>query len=88
VDADTILQESLRKTKEVTRRHIVALKCRADPGVMGISFDPLWLEQIIINLVINAVEASPEGSTVSVILSRSPTTGLILDVTDHGYGIT
>ena len=87
-DVGTILQESLSKIKEVTRRHNVAIKCRVDPGVMGISFDPLRLEQVIVNLVINAIEASPEGSTVSVILSRSPTTGLILDVADHGCGIT
>jgi signal transduction histidine kinase len=54
---------------------------------VDISFDSLRLEQIIFNLVLNALEAFPEGGTVTVTLSRAPES-LILNVADNGCGGT
>ncbi|MEE4164884.1 MAG: ATP-binding protein [Desulfocapsaceae bacterium] len=45
------------------------------------------MEQIIFNLVLNALEAFPEGGTVTVTLSRAPES-LILNVADNGCGGT
>jgi two-component system sensor histidine kinase HydH len=44
------------------------------------------MEQVIINLVLNAIESSPEGGTVAVTLFPSPE-GLILDMAYNGCGI-
>lgn len=83
---DTIVQDSLTKIKEATRKHNVAIEYRSNPDVVDISFDPLRLEQVIVNLVLNAIDASPEGGTVAVTLSPSPGE-LVLDVADNGCGI-
>lgn len=83
---DTIVQDSLTKVKETTRKHNVAIEYRSNSDVVDISFDTLRLEQVIVNLVRNAIEASAEGGMVAVILSRSPG-GMVLDVTDNGCGI-
>ena len=42
---------------------------------------------MIVNLVSNAVEASPEGATVTITLSLLSPGNLILDVADNGSGI-
>ena len=55
---------------------------------MDISVDTLRLEQVIGNLVANAIEASPEGGTVAVNLYQSSEGNPIIDVTDNGCGIT
>ena len=83
---DTIVQDSLTKLEEATLRHNVAIEYRSHPDVVNISVDTLRLEQVIINLVLNAIESSTEGGTVAVTLSPSPK-GLILDVSDSGCGI-
>jgi len=83
---DTTVQNSLAIVKETCRRSNVIIQYRAVPDVLDISFDPLRLEQVIVNLVLNAIEASPEGGTVAVTLSRSQKT-LFLDVADSGCGI-
>ena len=84
---DTTVQDSLTKVKEAARMHNVAIEYMSNPDSVDISFDSLRLEQVIVNLVRNAIEASPEGGTVSVTLSRSPE-GMVLDVADNGCGIS
>ena len=83
---DTFVQDSLTKLEEATLRHNVDIEYRSHPDVVNISVDTLRLEQVIINLVLNAIESSTEGGTVAVTLSPSPE-GLILDVSDSGCGI-
>ncbi|MBW2731575.1 MAG: response regulator [Deltaproteobacteria bacterium] len=52
--------------------------------------DPSELSQIIINLVLNARDAMPDGGTVSISLSATklgPTDGVCLTVRDTGHGM-
>ena len=49
--------------------------------------DPLRMEQVIANLVTNAIKYSFENGTVELALSEAGTTGVVLSVTDHGVGI-
>jgi signal transduction histidine kinase len=49
--------------------------------------DPLRFEQVVVNLLDNAVKFSPEGSTVVVAVEQDPEGGARLSVTDQGVGI-
>jgi len=84
---DTIVQDSLKKVHEEARKHNVTVEYNSYPKAMDISVDALRLEQVIVNLVVNAIEASPDKSTVAVTLSQTPEEGLIFDVADCGCGI-
>ena len=80
------LQPLLSRTLEAHYRLEMDLDA-PDP----VSIDPSHLEQIIVNLVVNARDAMPEGGTISLRtrrdLSASPAMAC-LTVTDEGSGIS
>jgi two-component system phosphate regulon sensor histidine kinase PhoR len=49
--------------------------------------DPVRIEQVIVNLVDNAIKYSPDGGPVDVELIQSDPRSVSLVVTDHGIGI-
>ena len=84
---NTTIQDSLPKFNEVAQRHNVSILCKSDSELAGINYDCFRFEQVIVNLVRNAIEASSEGDTVIIALFLSPSGDIILDVADNGSGI-
>lgn len=84
----TSVQDTVAKLEEVSSKKNVVLEYSCNPEVVDISVDILRLEQVIGNLVINAIEASPEEGIVTVNLYQSSDGDPILDVADNGCGIT
>jgi signal transduction histidine kinase len=63
------LNEALRSTHSMLRRLIpgsVAFVLDLDPDVDRVKVDPTQLDQVVINLVINAGDAMPAGGTLTV----------------------
>ena len=70
------------------RMHNVQIIRELDPGPLQINGDADQLEQVMLNLLSNAVDAMPRGGTVRISLTRRPNQGqLQLDVADEGHGI-
>ncbi|MEQ9081237.1 MAG: response regulator [Sandaracinaceae bacterium] len=64
-----------------------------DPGVGWIRIDPALLEQVVLNLVDNARQATDEGARITVRASaraseREPGGWVEISVRDEGYGMT
>jgi signal transduction histidine kinase len=57
------------------------------PDRLEAVIDPVRFEQVVTNLLHNAVKFSPEGGTVTVELERSADGGVRLSVTDEGVGV-
>lgn len=56
------------------------------PGLPSVECDPEQLEQVLLNLMINAIDASPDGGTVT--LSAAVKDGAFaIGVLDHGHGV-
>jgi two-component system nitrogen regulation sensor histidine kinase GlnL len=83
--------------KELVRRQVDLLKPRArqaqiavhvehTPDLPKITADCIRLEQVLLNLLLNAIEAMPDGGSVTI---RTETTGdgVKIQVRDTGYGI-
>lgn len=72
--------------KESARGRGVRLSMEA-PSHLGTAFlDAMRMKEVMVNLVKNAIEASPEGETVSVRASRR-NRRIVLEVIDCGCGI-
>jgi signal transduction histidine kinase len=57
------------------------------PEHLEVVIDPVRFEQVITNLLQNAVKFSPEGGAIKVELRQAAPDGALLSVTDSGLGI-
>ena len=65
----------------------VAVEASTPPGQLVASVDPSQLQQVVYNLVFNALDAQPGGGRVRLDLSVSQGSELVLDVADAGPGL-
>jgi two-component system phosphate regulon sensor histidine kinase PhoR len=67
-------------------RHTLVLDCEPNPCIATVGRDQM--EQVMQNLVSNAIKYSPDGGEVRVIIRKEPETETVLiGVKDHGTGI-
>ena len=67
----------------------VALKLRLGEGLAKVRADPAQLEQVLVNLTINASDAMPRGGTLAIATANAGSGGgsIVLTVTDTGTGM-
>ncbi len=58
------------------------------PAVASILGDPERLQQLFLNLLLNAVDAMPEGGALRIALAPAPDGGICVRVADSGVGIS
>ena len=63
------------------------LKKDIQPGLSRLECDPEQLKQVLLNLVMNAIQATPQGGTV-VLAARGDGNKVTIDVYDQGCGIS
>jgi PAS domain S-box-containing protein len=84
VDLNTLARRLVEETQPTTDRHTITFS--GDNQPIMILGDELRLEQVIQNLIQNAIKYSPGGGTVAVLVSRQDTTAYVR-VSDQGIGI-
>ena len=85
-DIERVIEESLSVVESAAREKMVQIRRLSSPNLPFISVDAMRMKQVIINLVINAVQASPEGETV-IVRSHYKGENLAIDIVDQGFGI-
>ena len=84
LDVSSFLQELQELWSGLSEREQITITILNDGGqIFG---DRLWLQNLVLNLVENAVHASPHGGSISVTVSTADTLTRI-EVLDHGCGI-
>lgn len=84
-DLGQLVRSAARRADRLDRRVRVHAEIADDLPLVAV--DPIQLDQVVTNLVDNAVRHSPEGSTVEVTLEQ-PRSGLVeLSVSDRGLGV-
>jgi signal transduction histidine kinase len=82
-DLVPLVREILEQQPQDERHQIVVV----GPDHLETHVDPLRLEQVITNLIDNAVKFSSEGGDVTVAVADHGPDGIVMSVTDSGPGI-
>ena len=83
---DSVLDNVLAVASHGLHGKTVHCEKRMQPNLPRVECDPEQLEQVLLNLMINAIEASPNGETVT--LSAVADAGKVaVRVVDRGYGV-
>jgi C4-dicarboxylate-specific signal transduction histidine kinase len=89
VDMNELIVEVLNLTRHEVRKYGVSLQTELDPDLPDIVGDPVQLQQVILNLLLNAIEASSSAGSSHVIITtrRAPSDQIVVAVCDSGVGI-
>jgi two-component system, NtrC family, sensor kinase len=85
-DLNAVVGEGLDLLQPQLARGRIALERREDPGLPRFLADPRQIQQVVVNLVINAVQAMPQGGRL-LVSTRAENGSVVLVVEDTGTGI-
>nr|MBA3459202.1 PAS domain S-box protein [Deltaproteobacteria bacterium] len=100
LDFDEVVRNMIRMLKRVLGEHVTVI-ARSAPSLPAVEADASMLEQVLLNLAVNARDAMPEGGTLTIEtgtvtterpitdfgLDGAPGTYVTLTVRDTGAGI-
>jgi two-component system sensor histidine kinase HydH len=82
------IQDSLKLVEKIASDQRVALKIEISSGPLQANFDPDRINQVLLNLYLNAIEAMPTGGTLTLTLTQADDReGLVIRIGDTGRGI-
>ena len=83
-DLALLVRKVIGDMRLVHDRHEITLET---PASLPAQIDPLRLEQVLVNLLDNAIKFSPEGSVITIALTGPRPRTVALSVRDRGRGI-
>ena len=84
VDLAALIKGAVAVVQAGTTRHTITLLA---PTPVPALLDPLRIEQVAVNLMVNAVKYSPAGGPIEVEVSAPSPDSVRLAVRDHGIGV-
>lgn len=90
-DVNTIIRDVLTLTASVIEKHHIVLHTDLKGDIGPINADPVQLQQVVLNLVLNAIEAMHETSEATHLLFIGSAKGdaghAVIEVRDSGKGL-
>jgi PAS domain S-box-containing protein len=86
VALDEVIENSLEMFRERLSNHRVQVSTHIDPGCPSVVADSDQMNQVLINLIMNAVHAMPQGGTLRLGIGRERDM-VKLTISDTGHGI-
>jgi two-component system sensor kinase FixL len=88
VDINPLIVDALELTKFGTRPGVTSIKCKFEADLPQVFVDPVQIQQILVNLTRNALEAVKGGPNPEVtITTHRAAKGVTIQVEDNGPGI-
>jgi PAS domain S-box-containing protein len=89
VKIPTILREVIRVIQEDPKKRDVPIECRFEESLPVIPVDQIQIQQVFINLIVNAIEALEGQQVVPLVILRATTdsNGMLVQVIDNGPGV-
>lgn len=86
-DLATVVQRAVALVQHQAKFHNVRITQSLPPALPKVSCDGNQMEQVFLNLLINAAEAMPDGGGIEVRATPTPEGRLVLQFVDTGTGI-
>ncbi len=86
VDLRDVVDRAIQQVRSRAEKKRVTIYRQDAPELAETPLDAQWIEQMLANLLANAIDASPEDTVVTVV-SREAEGGVELAVSDRGAGI-
>src|ERR1044071_316791 len=86
INLDSVLDSVVSLANHGIRDKTVHFEKHIPPNLPRLEGDPEQLEQVLLNLMINAIEASPNGETVKIFAEAEHGT-VVIKVIDQGHGV-
>jgi PAS domain S-box-containing protein len=88
VDLNEIIREMVVLLRDTAHRHSISIGSELDPALPPTSADPVQLQQVLMNLMLNGIEAMKEESgELNVTSMRTQDGQLLVAVSDSGIGL-
>jgi signal transduction histidine kinase len=87
VDLAQLVDEAVKLEVPRCRTAAVEIKCSSSGKIPSIQGDPDRLQQVLINVMNNAIDAMPQGGRLGISLANGGSQ-VVVDISDTGKGIT
>ncbi|HEV2659613.1 MAG TPA: ATP-binding protein, partial [Ktedonobacteraceae bacterium] len=85
-DIVALLEHAVERLRLTTTRH--NLELYAEPSLLTVNIDARRIEQVLVNLLTNAIKYSPAGGSIIATLAIDKSTQMVtISVQDFGMGI-
>jgi PAS domain S-box-containing protein len=87
IDLNEVIREMVVMLRDAAGRHGVLIRSELDPALPTTTADRVQLQQVLMNLMLNGIEAMQEaGGELSIASERTEDSRLLVSVSDSGVG--
>jgi two-component system, NtrC family, sensor histidine kinase HydH len=86
-DLNNLVRECCPIAEELAKQRKVKIETHLSPSLPPLNLDPAAIERVLLNLIVNAVQASPEEGVVTVETGREGRE-VVISIADDGPGIS
>jgi signal transduction histidine kinase len=88
IDLNEVIREMIVLLHDKANRSSIAIRTELDPGLSQITADRVQLQQVLMNLMLNGIEAiKGTGGELTVTSKRSEDRQVLISVSDSGMGL-
>jgi PAS domain S-box-containing protein len=89
VNIPTMLREVARVVQEDPKKRDVPIECRFEESLPVVPVDQIQIQQVFINLIVNAIEAleGRQAAPLVVLRAVADSNGMLIQVIDNGPGV-
>lgn len=88
VSIPDIIHHSLKMIERKAEEKEIKVTTNISPEITKVSLDPDRINQVLLNLYLNSIEAMPKGGTLTIgIVPNRADNGIIMTVSDNGIGV-